>query len=159
RLTMQFVGRIGNPSYTSNPRGFPMTNGYPMFNRRHFLKHVAGLSAFALPGMQFVRNLAAAAPELKKKNKSLIVLWMSGGPPTIDLWDLKPGESTGGEFVPIKTSASGVEISEHLPKVAAQMKHLAVIRSLVTNEGDHNRGRTLMHTSRAPSPLINYPSI
>jgi hypothetical protein len=132
---------------------------FATFNRRHFLKHLAGLSAMALPSMQFLQNLRAATPVLKKHNKSLIVLWMSGGPPSIDIWDLKAGEPTGGEFKPIKTSASGVEICEHLPQTAKQMKHVSIIRSLVTNEGDHNRGRILMHTAHTPSPIINYPSI
>ncbi len=132
---------------------------FSIFDRRHFLKHLAGLSALALPGMQFVQGLRAAAPALKKENKSLIILWMSGGPPTIDIWDLKPGQPTGGEFKPIKTSVSGIEISEHLPTVAKQMKHLSIIRSLVTNEGDHTRGRILMHTSKVPSPVVNYPSL
>jgi hypothetical protein len=130
-----------------------------MYNRRHFLKHLAGLSAMALPGMQFIQGLRAAAPALKKDNKSLIVLWMSGGPPTIDIWDLKPGEPTGGEFKTMRTSASGVQICEHMPQTAKQMKHLAIVRSLVSNEGDHNRGRILMHTSRTPSPIVNFPSI
>src|SRR5438093_2708118 len=114
-------------------------------DRRHFLKHVAGLSALALPGTQFVQSLRAAAPELKKKHKSLIILWMGGGPSTIDLWDMKPDSSNGGQFKPVKTSAPGVEICEHLPTVAKQMKHLAVIRSLETTEGDHMRGTVLMN--------------
>ena len=49
-------------------------------NRRHFLSHVAGLSALALPGMNFMKAMAKDAPELKRKGKSLIVLWMGGGP-------------------------------------------------------------------------------
>src|ERR1700687_3988394 len=93
---------------------------FSMFSRRHFLKHLAGLSAMALPGMQFVQSLRAQAPKLKKENKSLIVLWMSGGPPTIDMWDLNPGQPTGGEFKPIPTSVKGIEISEHLPKVRSE---------------------------------------
>jgi hypothetical protein len=128
-------------------------------NRRHFLSHLAGYSLMALPGMHFLQTLRAAAPQLKKNNKSVIILWMGGGPATIDIWDLKPDAPTGGEFKPIKTTAKGVEISEHMPKTADQMKHLAVIRSLVTNEGDHNRGRTLMHTAYAPNPAIAFPSI
>jgi hypothetical protein len=128
-------------------------------NRRHFLKHAAGLSALAIPSMTFLQNLRAAAPVLKKNNKSLIILWMSGGPATIDLWDLKPGEQTGGEFKPIKTSASGVEISEILPTVAKQMKNLSIVRSLQTNEGSHERGTTLMNTGRPPSPVVSYPAI
>ena len=128
-------------------------------NRRHFLSHVAGLSALALPGMNFMKAMAKDAPELKRKGKSLIVLWMGGGPSTIDLWDLKPGAPTGGEFKPIGTAASGVQISEHLPTVAKQMKNLSIIRSLTTREGDHQRGTFLMNTGRSPSPVVNYPSI
>ena len=72
-------------------------------NRRHFLKHVAGFSAMALPGMQFFQGLRAAEDKLKKANKSLVIFWMGGGPSHMDLWDLKPGAQTGGEFKPIKT--------------------------------------------------------
>jgi hypothetical protein len=136
-----------------------LSPAYSVSNRRHFLKHLAGLSALALPGMHFVQSLRAAAPALKKQGKSLIVLWMSGGPPTIDIWDLKPGQETGGEFKPMKTAVPGVAICELMPTVARQMKHLSVIRSLVTSEGDHMRGRVLMHTSRGPSPIVNFPSI
>jgi hypothetical protein len=135
------------------------TEDYAVLNRRHFLKHMAGLSALALPGSQFLANLRAAAPALKKDNKSIIILWMSGGPSHLDTWDLKPGESTGGDFKSIKTSVPGIDICEHLPTVAKQMEHLSVIRSLVTNEGSHERGRVLMHTARQPSPVVNYPSL
>ncbi len=141
-------------------KGTPMLGAtYSWFNRRHFLKHVAGMSALALPGMHFIQRLRAETPKLKKENKSLIVLWMSGGPPSIDIWDMKPGATTAGEFKPKPTSVSGIEICEHMPSVAQQMKHLSLIRSLVTNEGDHARGRQLMHTSHVPSPLVNHPSI
>src|SRR5438445_8178368 len=109
-------------------------------NRRHFLKHVAGFSALALPGLEFVRNIRANAQQLRRQNKSVIILWMGGGPASIDIWDLKPGRPTGGPFRTMQTSAPGVEISEHMPKVAQQMRHLSIIRSLQTSEGDHNRG-------------------
>ncbi len=90
-------------------------------NRRHFLKHVAGFSALALPSFQFLQRLRAAEDDLKKANKSLVIFWMGGGPSHMDLWDLKPGAPTGGDFKPIKTKAPGVEISEILPTVAGQM--------------------------------------
>lgn len=128
-------------------------------NRRHFLKHVAGASALAVPSLQFMQSLRAAQTDLKKANKSLIILWMGGGPSHMDLWDLKPGESTGGEFKPVKTPASGVEISEILPTVAKQMKNLSVVRSLVTNEGSHERGTVLMNTGRQPSPVVQFPAM
>jgi len=108
---------------------------------------------------QFVQALAAAAPKMKREHKSLIILWMSGGPSHLDSFDMKPGEPTGGSFKPIKTAVSGVEICEHLPTIASQMTHLAIVRSLVTNEGSHERGRVLMHTAFPPNPAIEYPSL
>src|SRR5580704_16543550 len=134
----------------SNPTGM---------NRRHFLKHVAGYSAMALPGLQFLRTIQANAQQMRRNNKSLIIMWMGGGPATIDIWDLKPNRPTGGDFKPIETTASGVQICEHMPLTAQQMRHLAVIRSLTTTEGDHNRGTMLMHTAYAPNPATVFPSI
>src|SRR6266478_7322374 len=131
---------------------------FPM-NRRHFMKHLAGLSALAIPGMQFVQRLRAAESTLKKEGKSLIVLWMGGGPSHMDLWDLKPGEATGGEFKPMKTAAEGVEISEILPTVADQMKHLSIIRSLSSGEADHMRGTQVMNTGRTPDVVAPWPAI
>jgi hypothetical protein len=128
-------------------------------NRRHFLKHVATASAMAVPGLQFLQGLKAVEAKLKKENKSLVILWMGGGPSHMDLWDLKPGEQTGGDFKPIKTAASGIEISEILPTVAKQFKNLSIVRSLVTNEGSHDRGTVLMNTGRQPSPVVSYPAM
>lgn len=127
--------------------------------RRHFLQHAATGAAVTLPGMQFLAGLRAHAADLKKKQKSLIILWMSGGPATIDLWDMKPGSPNGGEHKPAKTAASGVEISEHLPNVAKQMRNLSIVRSLSTREGDHDRGTYLMNHGRTRSPLLQYPSL
>lgn len=128
-------------------------------NRRHFMKHVAGYSALAIPGLEFLRTIQANAQDMRRNNKSLIIMWMAGGPATIDMWDLKPGRPTGGEFRPINTTAPGVQISEHMPRVAEQFRHLIALRSLTTNEGDHNRGSQLMHTSYTPNPAIAFPSI
>lgn len=128
-------------------------------NRRHFMKHAAGMSALAIPGLEFIRNINANAQELRRQNKSVIIMWMGGGPATIDIWDLKPGTNTGGEFRPIQTSAPGVMISEHMPNTARQMDKLAIIRSLTTTEGDHMRGTQLMHSSYTPNPAIQFPSL
>ncbi len=130
-----------------------------MMNRRHFLTHVAGASALALPSLSFIQTLRAQQDTLKKQNKSLIIFWMGGGPSHMDLWDLKPGTQNGGEFKPISTSASGVQISEVLPETAKQMKHLSIIRSLVTNEGSHERGTVLMNTGRPPNPVVQFPHV
>jgi hypothetical protein len=128
-------------------------------NRRHFMKHVAGASALALPTFNFVQTLRANETELKKDAKSLIIFWMGGGPSHMDLWDLKPGTSNGGDFKPIKTPVDGIEISEVLPTVAKEFKNLSIIRSLVTNEGSHERGTVLMNTGRVPNPIVQFPAM
>jgi hypothetical protein len=122
------------------------------------MSHLAGASAMAVPAMSFTNTLLASATDMKKRHKSAIMLWMGGGPATIDIWDLKPGAPTGGEFKPISTSADGVEISDHMPLMAKEMKHMAVVRSMSTREADHNRGRYYMHTGYVPNPNIEYPS-
>src|SRR5688572_19434732 len=86
--------------------------------RRHFLEHLAGAAAMTGPASAFTGSLMANAQELKRRNKAAILLWMGGGPSTIDLWDLKPDAPTGGQFKPTSTSADGVQICEHLPMVA-----------------------------------------
>jgi hypothetical protein len=128
-------------------------------NRRHFLTHVAAASGLAVSGARFWSGLRAAQNELKKKNKSLVILWMGGGPSHMDLWDLKPGEQTAGDFKPIKTPVSGIEISELLPTVSRMMKNLSIVRSLVTNEGSHDRGTVLMNTGRQPNPVVSFPAV
>jgi len=112
----------------------------------------------AVPGLQFLSHLQANAQQVKKKQKACILMWMGGGPPTIDLWDLKPGSKNGGEFKPIKTAAPSVEISEHLPETAKQFKNLSIIRSMSTREADHGRGRYFMHTAFVPNPTVVHPT-
>jgi len=124
--------------------------------RRHFAKHLAGASAMVGTALSFGHSLRVHAEELKKSRKSAILLWMSGGPSTIDLWDLKPGAPTGGPFMPISTSGE-VQICEHLPKMAQLMHHMAIVRSMSTREADHDRGRYYMHTGFVPNPNIEHP--
>ncbi len=126
-------------------------------NRRHFMSHVAGASAMVGTSMALGQSLSVHAADLKKRNKSAILLWMSGGPATIDLWDLKPGTSNGGPFKQISTSGD-VQISEHLPMMAKQMHNMAIVRSMSTREADHDRGRYYMHTGYVPDPNIEHPS-
>ena len=126
-------------------------------SRRHFIQHLAGASAWTLPALTLTRSVRAHVKQLKRNNKSAILLWMGGGPATIDLWDLKPGAPTGGPFQPISTSGGG-QICEHLPEMAKQMHHMSIIRSMSTREADHTRGRYYMHTGYAPDPNIEHPS-
>ncbi len=134
--------------------GFPTPRG---MTRRHFLNHLA-TSAMAVPAFHFMSSMQAQAEVLRKNNKSLILLWMGGGPSHMDVWDLKPeSEKNGGEFKPIDTSAPGVKICEHLPTVAKQMHNLNIIRSLNSKEGNHDRGTYMMHTGYAPNPTVVHP--
>jgi len=126
-------------------------------SRRHFMSHVAGASSMVVPALTLGHSLRTHAADLKKRRKSAILLWMSGGPSTMDIWDLKPGANTGGPFRPIRT-AGDVEISEHMPETAKVMNHLSVVRSMSTREAYHNRGRYYMHTGYVPNPNIEYPS-
>ena len=126
-------------------------------SRRHFLKHASAGAAWAAPAAHFFTALQGRAADLRKNQKSVILLWMGGGPSTIDIWDLKPGSLTGGPFSPIKTSGD-MQICEHLPQMAQQMHHMAIIRSMSTREADHSRGRYYMHTGFVPNPSVEHPS-
>ena len=112
----------------------------------------------AAPATAFTNTLLANAEDMKKRHKAAILLWMGGGPSTMDIWDLKPGTATGGPFKQISTSADGVAISEHMPRMAQQMHQMAVVRSMSTREADHMRGRYYMHTGYVPNPNVEHPS-
>ncbi len=135
-------------------------NRYPIprgMSRRHFLNHMAGAAAFTVPALSLTQSLAAGAEKLKRSHKSAILLWMGGGPPTIDIWDLKPDTPTGGPLKPIST-AGDVQICERLPLIAKQMDKLSVIRSMSTREADHDRGSYYMRTGYVPNPNVEHPS-
>src|SRR5947209_1480317 len=108
-------------------------------SRREWLKlSSAGVVGASMSG--WFGSLANAAAGDPSRKRSCILLWMNGGPSTIDLWDLKPGHANGGPFKEIATAAPGVKISEHLPKMARHANEMALIRGMSTKEGDHTRG-------------------
>ncbi len=128
--------------------------------RRDVLKlAAAGVFAPSLSG--WMPLLAKAAPAGGKgKAKSCILLWMDGGPSHKDTWDLKPESKGAGEFKQIKTAAAGVEISEHLPKIAGIMNHGLVVRGMSSPEGAHARAKYYGHTGfREGQGGVTYPSI
>ncbi len=103
--------------------------------------------------------LADVAAAGQRKPKSVILIWLNGGPATIDLWDLKPDHQNGGPFREIATSVSGMKISEHLPTLATMAADFSIIRSMATREGDHARARVLSLTGYTPQGAINFPAI
>lgn len=125
-------------------------------SRRHFMRHLASAAA-TIPALNFISHVKANAADLKKRQKACILMWMSGGPPSIDIWDLKPESKNGGEFKPINTKGD-LQISEHMPKTAQVMDNLSVIRAMSTREADHGRGRYYMHTTFVPNPTVVHPA-
>ncbi len=121
--------------------------------RRHFLQ-IAGASAMA----SLASRIAFSAPATGAKAKSVILLWMNGGPSHIDTWDPKSGP-TGGSFSAIKTKNKDLTICGHLPQVAEIGDKLAVMRGLSAKEGNHQRAQYLMHTGYAANPTVVHPAM
>jgi hypothetical protein len=144
-----------NKSFTVEETEMNFMNS-PGMSRRHFMSHLAA-SAATIPALDFISHVKANAAELKRKQKACILMWMSGGPPTIDIWDLKPESKNGGEFKPIDTKGD-FQISDQMPKTAMVMDKLSIIRAMSTREADHGRGRYYMHTSFIPNPTVVHPA-
>lgn len=126
-------------------------------SRRDLLKlSAAGVVGYSCSG--WLQALADETAGNRERRRSCILLWMNGGPSQTDTFDLKPGHANGGPFRPIATSAPDVRISEHLPRLARQMHHAAIIRTMNSREGDHGRGTYLMHTGYLPQGPIQYPT-
>lgn len=126
-------------------------------SRRRWLNVSCGALAGVVSGSRWLPLLAEQAAA--KPKRACILLWMTGGPSQMDTFDLKPGHKNGGEFQEIETSVAGIRISEHLPKLAQQMEHIALVRSMKTREGDHSRGTHLMRTGYLPQGPIQYPTL
>jgi hypothetical protein len=127
-------------------------------SRRDWLRCAAvGAAGGSMSG--WLAPFAARAANDPARKKSVILLWMNGGPATIDLWDLKPGHKNGGPFQEADTAAPGLRISEHLPKLAKQGKKLAVVRSVTSKEGDHGRATFFVRTGYNPVGAIQFPAI
>ncbi|MFN0052664.1 MAG: DUF1501 domain-containing protein [Planctomycetales bacterium] len=127
-------------------------------SRRDWLK----LSACGAFGLSFSRWLPALAEEVaasSNRKRSCILLWMTGGPSQIDTFDPKPGHDNGGPFQPIDTSVPGIQIGQHLPKLAKLMEHCAIVRSMSTKEGDHTRATYMMRTGYLPQGPVHYPTL
>ena len=119
-----------------------------IINRRRFLGQMAlaGAAGLALSkGGRFAKGLLAREQEdirIPTQIKTVLFLNMAGGMSHVDTLDPKPGN---GKFRSIR-AANGTQVSEVLPRLARQMKHLNLIRSLHSQEGSHDRGSYLIHT-------------
>ena len=126
-------------------------------NRRTLLQAGAGL-AWLTP---LSRALAVAAEQKRgvTRPKSLIVLWLQGGPSQLETFDPHPGRRIGGDVKGIKTAVPGLKIADTLPRTAALMDHVALLRCVTSKEGDHQRATYNMQTGYRPDPTLIHPSI
>jgi uncharacterized protein (DUF1501 family) len=91
--------------------------------------------------------------------QSLIVLWMAGGPSQLDTFDPHPDKKISGDTRAIATAAQGIQLADGLDRVADEMASISLVRSLVSKEGDHQRGTYLVKTGYRPDPTAVHPSI
>jgi hypothetical protein len=130
----------------------------PSLSRRDWLRlSTAGILGASMSG--WIETLAADVASNPQRKRSCILLWMAGGPSQMDTFDLKPGHANGGPFKEIATSVPGIKIGEHLPRVATHMKHMALVRSMSTKEGDHQRATFYLRTGYLPTGPIQYPTL
>ena len=131
------------------------------FSRRDLLKLSAAgaLCGSAAGWFDVLAGRAAESPAAQSKGKSCILLWMGGGPAQTDTFDMKPGHANAGEFKPIRTNVPGIDICEHLPKMARIADKLALLRSLSTGEADHFRGSYLMQSGYRNIAGTTHPNL
>ncbi len=131
---------------------------FSLASRRDFLRVGSlGLLGVSLPRyLQFESLMAGAGVDIRKTAtaKSVIVLWLEGGPSHVDTFDPKPNSS----FRPISTNVPGIQVSELCPKIARQMDKLAIVRSVRTEENNHLEAAHQALTGHRPGPAMEFPS-
>ena len=124
----------------------------PHFHRRDFLASLAWLTPLGTA-------LARAAEKDRAPAKSVVVLWMGGGPSQLETFDPKPGAAIAAGTKAIGTAAKGVQLAAGLERLAEQMNHVALVRSLWSKEGDHERGTYTLKTGYRPDATVAHPSL
>lgn len=113
---------------------------FRLVNRREMIRIGAvGLGGLSLPGLLRGNALAAGGPGRPGRAKSAIILFLSGGPAHMDMWDMKPDapEEVRGTFRPIETNVPGILVSEHLPRMARLADKFVTVRSVHHPQADH----------------------
>ncbi|QDV14812.1 hypothetical protein CA51_47220 [Rosistilla oblonga] len=125
-------------------------------SRRSLLQSAGALSMTAL-----ANQLARGSEQSSKpvRPKSVIILWLKGAPSQYETFDPHAGTKYGGEVAAIDTTARDVQISEFLPQTAEQMHRVALVRSVTSKEGDHERAFYNIQTGWRPDPTVVHPSI
>jgi hypothetical protein len=120
-------------------------------HRRDLLRYGGlGLAGLSLP--QLLQSEAAAARPRQATARNVILLFQFGGPSHLDTFDPKPQAPSGirGEFAPIPTNVAGIQVTEHLPRLARLADKYALVRSVHHNRSSHNPGAYYSLTGREP---------
>ena len=141
--------------------------GLAVTDRRGMLKAgLAGMAGLSLPGLLQARAQARRSGKSMGGHKSVILLWMCGGPSHIDTLDPKPHlpQNKRGPFSTIPTTLPGVHVCEHLPKYAKLTDKLTIIRSVDARGSSHQPNQVMQTGNRAAAPRTNregtlYPAI
>jgi len=126
--------------------------------RRHFLGAGAfGVGALAMPEL-FRMRAAASEPAPTEDDTAVILLWLPGGAPHLDMYDMKPDAPAEyrGEFRPIKTNVPGMEVCEHLPLHGKCADKYAIVRSVHHTFSDHGGGHKRFLTGRDPMSPVGF---
>lgn len=124
-------------------------------SRRQLLGTSAGLALGSMGLGGLVQS--AVAKDLKKKQKQVLFIWIDGGMSQLESWDPKPGTQFGGPFRAIPTSVPGIHVSELLPRSAKIMEHLAIVRSLHTQDNSHSAGVGRIQRGDPKNRGVTYP--
>jgi hypothetical protein len=141
--------------------------GLVLADRRGMLKAgFAGLAGLSLPGLLQARADSVKQNAPISSGKSVILLWLAGGPSHLDTWDPKPDRpfENRGPFGVTQTSLPGIQICEHLPKQAQIMDQITTIRSVDCRKSNHEPNMVMQTGNRDSAPRIspkgyNWPSI
>ena len=133
------------------------------FHRRDALTiGSAGILGLTLPGILASEAKAKGKDAAGKgKAKSVILLWLAGGPATIDMWDNKPEAPEGirGEFKSIDTNVPGIRLAETFPNTAKVADKITVVRSLYHTIPSHSPATVFMTTGNKPTAALQYPAM
>lgn len=132
--------------------------GLVVRSRRNMLKaSMAGLAGLSLPRLLKSRATASQNGVSVSSHKSVILLWMTGGPSHIDTWDPKPTrpENNRGPFAAISTRIPGVQICEHLPKQAAMLDKFTLIRSVDCQFSNHEPNMVMQTANNDAEPRLS----
>jgi len=126
-------------------------------NRRTLLQ-AAGLSGMCWL-TPLAESLSRASEKSTRRPKSVIVLWMAGGPSQLETFDPKPGTNIAGGTTAIDTVLPGVQLAKGYEQLAEQMHDVSLVRSVISKEGDHERATYNVKTGFRPDPTLVHPSI